>query len=393
MQMIFQHNQTFFNMRHFLPCAFLFMFLISCEQEKSAFPGLTIPITLTQSQQSPSDKIAVSGFLTLNMESLRDFHHMDKVVFSANHIYVLDCQTDFHNVFIFDRSTGGFLGRAGRQVSDENAFESIRDMAVSGNGEVTLLGDAKRAFYNYTPDGIYRSKLMNGMIGDKLARASDGSYFVYNELSETPLTGNHRLMVYDAKGNLLKRMQPFDRRLENWGYEFSGFLSSSGDRIWYSPPFCDTIFEVQKQAVIPRFRLDFGQQSIPDDLRNHKLNGSELSDFGFLNERFVQIGHHVLFEYQLQDKIRVGLFDEARQAFSDMEMLKPDALSPLFRHGILMPKDQEEFALVLSPASLFQLQEKEAFRTELSALMPGLGEAVFDAKGQKALVVFCRFKP
>ena len=178
-----------------------------------------------------------------------------------------------------------------------------------------------------------------------------GDHFVaYNEYNATPISGMNHLLFYDAKGNIERRMFPYPESLNNNGYAFSGFLSKSGDGLWFSPPFSDTVFEVGKNTCTPRYVLDFGRQPLRETLANKVADGWDVHNEAYLSEFFVKTGRFILLQFYRDKKISTGIFDEQSGRFLAFRDAPRDYLYELVQLGDMYAKDNTSFALAITPA-------------------------------------------
>lgn len=95
-------------------------------------------------------------------------------------------------------------------------------------------------------------------MGDNLIMGSDGSYWVYNEHNESEVSGTFFLLRFDRNGNLTDRIRPYETDGRYHIIDYTGELIQLGDRMWFNPPFSDTIFELnpKSRALTPRYVLN-----------------------------------------------------------------------------------------------------------------------------------------
>ncbi|MBK8923765.1 MAG: hypothetical protein IPM81_20145 [Saprospirales bacterium] len=114
-----------------------------------------------------------------------------------------------------------------------------------------------------------------------------------------------KLAMYCA-GNI--RIAP---ELDNIAYSLSGFIAQSDEKNWFSPPFCDTIYELKGYNIIPRYLFDFGSKSVPDEVRGRKIqSGWAVHNFAYLSESFLKIGDNVVFDYFMNQKMHLAFYNE-----------------------------------------------------------------------------------
>jgi hypothetical protein len=376
----------------FVSLLFVLLAFANCKTNESFFGGSIIQINNQKSEKKLASMVSVVDVIELQKSAEEKAPNVNQVLFGKNEIYILDTETDFHSVFAYNKHDGSFIRKVGQQWDGSNPYESLRDICIDEKGELTLLSDAKGAFFNYLEEKTNPEVIKNGIIGDQLVRDNNDGYVVYNELSETEVSKNYRLLFFDKSGNLTGRSQSYNPILENAAYDFTGFLRKGGDDIWYSPPFCDTVYSIKGKKVIPSYLVDFGEYKIPEIVREKKIDPSqsELFGKGFLNEWFFKTGNFVQFEYQLQDKVCHGIFNEGTNEFFAIHNFPKDPASLLMSRGTIMPKSNEEFILILRDFQLNSLKKDKNFRIEdFENYSPGLGKIVENAKNH--LIITMRF--
>lgn len=314
---------------------------------------------------SLSDVFRIEGFTRLrtgDTQGTDRFREASKIIFKDDRAIVFDNGSDFQNIWVFDQKTGSNMLRF------EHPFRSreMGDIDIDHSGGLCALVAGKRSFYNYTPDGSLQSTLPNGVIGDGLACLPGGGYLVYNEYSATDISGYNQLLFYDNKGNLLKRLYPYPEALDNYGNGLSGFVSKSDNSVWFSPPFCDTVYEIKNFDLIPKYTFDFGAGAVPEETRRRKISGWDVHENAYLTETFIKTGHYLVFDYFKDHKMNIGFFDEKSGKFYKFSDASNDYLSGLLKYGRLFPRDQNSFAFYLSAPQLNSLIEKKA--TDMAGL-------------------------
>jgi len=355
------------------------LILISTTSCKEDIPGSSgTKINVSQSLRTDlklSDLIILTGFTILSPSGDCTIRSIHKVIYVSDKIVVLDNETDFKNVWMFDNN-GTFIEKVFTEGDASNQYKGLNDISAYKD-EITLLSAAKREFLSYSINSKIPKTLSTGAIGDMLERTRNGNYILYNEHSGTEVTQNNYLVFYDDSGNLIKTEIPYSIEKENVSYEYTGFLSRSGQQIWFSPPFSNIVYEVGSNGSTPRYEFDFGPANLPADLQNRKLRLPDVENFGFLNEWFVKNNNMIQFEYQLNNRVCHGIYDESTGQFCDIRNIVIDPYSKLFSRGTVMPKSEDEFILTLRAGQVESLvEDKLADKNSLNQLFPGLGDAL-----------------
>lgn len=270
-------------------------------------------------------------------------------------IVALDISSDAQNIWRFDQ-TGKFLNKIGSQGRyGNNAYNGLNNIAYDAKKqEIVCLSAGKKTFMRFSLDGVYKSTTYNGVYGDDLIVASTQpyTYLVYNEYNPSEVSGDYNLLFYNKMGELLERSAPYDPRKNGSGYEMSGFVQQSDNQIWFSKPFCDTIFRIEGIDPVPAFVLNFGDVKPKMDTKSEMIE--QLPNLqAYLGGSFVKIGNYALFDLVMDHRWQTGMLDEKSGKIFRLNETDPnDKLYPFLQIGDIYPKDNQTFAFVITPARL-----------------------------------------
>lgn len=374
---------------------------INCKSNTTDFSSEAIKIQVSDNPptQYLSDFFKLDGFILLE-ESGNSKIRSDrntKLVFIDNKLLVLDNMTEFQDVWVFDKSDGKYSGKIGFQnENDENGYDGLNDIAYNKSDNfIRFCSSAKMHFMDYSADGMLQSTQSSGIIGEETEWLSNGKEMVvYNELNANDISGSNYLIFYDRQGNLLKKSLPYSPDLNGYGYTFTGFLSKSGKHLFFAPPFSDTLFEIlSKDQITPRYILDFGSLSIPENIRNKRIYGENVHDNAYLSNQCIQVGKFLIFEYFHQGIVSLGLYDTTNNMFMDFNHSKKDALYDLLQLGELTSVDDNTFAFAISPARLKNLIKNNSIdEPMINSLSVGLWEKIQQGSRQDKNMLILYFK-
>ncbi len=328
-------------------------------QDNSSSSFHSVEVKSRASKQQLADFFSLEGYTTLESNALHEIRGIEDVVYSGDQLFVLDNATDFQNIWSFSL-TGNYTGSIGHYSETQvEGYGGLNDICLSNMGdEIIGLDAGKLSFKRYGLQGDLRSILPNGMYGENVELLRSGNYVVYNEYGASDISKRFHLVFYDEKGNLTKRLVPYDEKFEGMAYEFTGFLSRSSGSLWFSPPFNDTIYTVSEKGITPEYYFDFGSLSIPSHLREDKIDGWDVDNFAYIMSSFVKLGNLSIFEYYAEQRLNFGLYDDKTGLFLRFDDAKRDEYSELLRVGKIYPKDNQSFALVLDTKRIKYLTQK-----------------------------------
>ncbi len=340
-----------------IPAAALLAFASnSCNTQFLDSETTVISIKQSATDQKLTDIFSLEGFTALESAPSIDLDGITKILFKDNKVVVLNYVGDIQELWVFDQGTGKSLLKIGTQNHEPNGYDGLNDIAFDGN-EIRCSVAGKMAFMNYDFGGNLRSTIRSGVFGEELEQQKNGGFVVYNEYNSTKVSGLNHLVFFDRSGNVTKRAYPYLSTQDGNGYRFAGSLTAS-QGLWFNPPFCDTLFEIIDEKIVPRYHFDFGQKAMPEGIRQKKLTGWDTHKYSFLNEGLAKIGRFLVFEYTDDQKIKLGIFDEVSNQFASLRDLREDYLYELIQLGNIFPKDDKTFALLLSPARIQHLVKK-----------------------------------
>jgi len=309
-------------------------------------------------QVSVSNIFSLKGFTLLktNQQGFVNIRDVRKFSFIPDGtIIALDNGSDFQNIWRFD-SRGMFLNKIGYQDSHaDNAFDGLNNITYDAkNQEIVCLAAAKKSFMKYGLDGAFKGDVFNGIYGDDILVTNDQkhTYLVYNEYNPSIVSENYNLLFYNEMGDLTARSAPYDPRKNGSGYEMSGFIQQSNNQIWFSKPFCDTIFRIKGLEPVPAYVLNFGDVKPRMETKSEMM--MQMPNLqAYLGRSFIKIGNYALFDFVMDQRLQTGMLDEKSGKIFGLSQTDPnDKLYPLLQIGDIYPKDNQTFAFVITPARL-----------------------------------------
>ena len=170
-----------------------------------------------------------------------------------------------NGLLTFDEKTGKFL----RRISRKGEYASIRGIEVfeefdnvhifSGEKVMTFQSDGK-FLAQYSKPGGWAASVMQ----DSLCLS-----FILNHTGQQ----KYRLLITDERADTLQCFPQYDRFVVpggfNWIYHHNQerYLYTHKDEHVFRDYYCDTLFTVKPDKLVPRFRLEMGKYGLPKDLR------------------------------------------------------------------------------------------------------------------------------
>lgn len=190
-------------------------------------------------------------------------------IISVNGTIVIPCFN--MGAFAFDES-GKFIAPISRKGQGPGEF--TRFTCVAGNSNLNLIYvKAYNKLMAFRPDGtlVDESKIPAALPYETSIVMQDSIMLstVINYKGQRP----YRLLLTNAQGDTLKAFPQYDRfdipggmnyiyinNKENYLYEYK-------DESVYHDYYCDTLYTVTRDSLLPRYLLDMGKYKLPKDLR------------------------------------------------------------------------------------------------------------------------------
>lgn len=190
-------------------------------------------------------------------------------IISVNGNIVIPCFN--MGAFAFDEK-GKFIAPISRK--GQGPAEFLRFVGVSGNSDLNLIYVKDgRKMMAFRPDGTFVDEYKTpGALHWESSIAMQDSIMlsaVINYTGQRP----YRLILTNAQGDTLKAFPQYDRFEIPKGMNYiyinnkENFLYQYKDESVYHDYYCDTLYTVTLDSLLPRYLLDMGKYKLPKDLR------------------------------------------------------------------------------------------------------------------------------
>lgn len=278
---------------------------------------------------------------------------------------------EFERLMVFNLKDGSYLNDIGKSGEGPNDFWGLRDFVISKKRKsVILLVAGKMSLMEYSLDGKLQKSTRIGIFGDEIEWLNNG-FLVYNELNASDLTGNNFLIELNEKGDVTRKLLPYDLKRNGLGVSFSGFLDKNykGDLL-FNPPFGDTIFVVKNDGgIFPYITFDLGNNKVANSLAANQgaLLGGGLFGKTFLCSRNLELKSGLLIEFNENDRNKIGYYNYNNQKFYVTDGGTNYIINRLFNRSDLFTHLEEgNFALVISSEEWLYMREK--FKDQMNTI-------------------------
>ena len=186
-------------------------------------------------------------------------HFYDKLYINERGIYVLDEMEKTLFMFNPDGTFRSKLCRVGRAPGE---YMGLSDFEVDADGHLFLYDGSMGVLYEYDSNGVFVGK-MDLPCGDQFKLLEDG-YAVYSGNWE-----DYTFYIVNKQGEVLQKYLSTEDMLSH-NTNSNGSMTKLGNRLFFSPVFDYTVYEVAGDSCVPRYTFDFLSDNLPADILNAK---------------------------------------------------------------------------------------------------------------------------
>ena len=186
-------------------------------------------------------------------------HFYDKLYIDEHGIYILDDKENTLFMFNPDGSFRSKLCRVGRAPGE---YMGLSDFEVDADGHLFLYDGSMGVLYEYDSNGVFVGK-MDLPCGDQFKLLEDG-YAVYSGNWE-----DYTFYIVNKQGEVLQKYLSTEDMLPH-NTNSNGSMTKLGNRLFFSPVFDYTVYEVAGDSCVPRYTFDFLSANLTSDLLHAK---------------------------------------------------------------------------------------------------------------------------
>ena len=186
-------------------------------------------------------------------------HFYDQLYSDEHGIYILDDKENTLFMFNPDGSFRSKLCRVGRAPGE---YMGLSDFEVDADGHLFLYDGSMGVLYEYDSNGVFVGK-MDLPCGDQFKLLEDG-YAVYSGNWE-----DYTFYIVNKQGEVLQKYLSTEDMLPH-NTNSNGSMTKLGNRLFFSPVFDYTVYEVAGDSCVPRYTFDFLSDNLPADILNAK---------------------------------------------------------------------------------------------------------------------------
>ncbi len=236
---------------------------------------------------------------------------IDKLIITDNRVYILDI-FKYGGVFVYDRegqviNTINLTGQGPDEYS--NVFGIYYEEQDS---TINLLCRHPNKLMKLDMDGrkvIKQFSLQVALLD--LKKLKDGTYVGYTGTSSNNST--HSIFIFSEKFELI-RTEFFNK--SDWTeYTTENKLSTYDGKVYFTPEYGYTEYEVMTDTVRPYYTCDFGIYSIPMDVFDNKEKYNKLERNRYISciKTFQETNNYLIFSYLFQGSNLISFFSKSNK--------------------------------------------------------------------------------
>lgn len=186
---------------------------------------------------------------------------IDKIIAVGDKFVILDTSLA-KAVFVFD-SEGRFLNRIGRSGRGPQEYDLPTDMAYDKyNDEIIINNNNRQTLMCFKLDGTFVKEIQLDFYFCTLSIVDSNTIAIYRN-NRGRGEDDYNLVLIDREGNVKNQFLPIDRATDLLSPPCQMAFFSYGDSLQFSPMYSRTVYNLDENGLIPKYRLDFGKRNIP----------------------------------------------------------------------------------------------------------------------------------
>src|SRR6218665_46199 len=247
-------------------------------------------------------------FIKLESSEENLIGEITKMVFSVGRIYILDRFTQ--TIFIFDMQ-GKLITKIRNVGEGPGEYRNLQDFTLdSEKKELVIYDISHQKFLFYDLNGKYKREIRNGLFFDNLfPLGEDGLWGLVSASKSNGISNYYNILFYNQNDNqILNRFLPFLHPALP-GIIQANNLSVTEEGVLFTYPFCDTLYSVAKNGVIPKYFVSCDKFVNAKEAENYNMTSSEVyskfDDEGkyFRYFHLAETGEWIYFAYAIHQRI------------------------------------------------------------------------------------------
>ena len=302
--------------------------------------------------------------IPLETNDLALIGHIDRIYMADNRYFILD--QNFRNILIYDKD-GKYVNSIKKVGQGPKEYVDLGDICIDRvNKELLVLctRPSKVQFYNYQGKFLREKSLENKYYSQF---TTDGKYLYF--LDDARINQNKVIAIYDRKLNhqtdVLEYGKTFKTDEPGTVYKFGkGNTMTQDSTIHFVLDYDNIVYEAKNGEVYPKYRLDFKQHTLPENLLDGQIKSFKFLDVCRDKQYVISVKEVIENSKNLLFTTNLGLFRCDKQSGEIIgHSFLLDSTLGIGSSDILVVGNSNKVAVVWPVARL-----KNMFKTELKNL-------------------------
>lgn len=348
--------------RNYLCFIFIVLTLFNCSNNKPRkqnkdvknIEKTTVTPGITTNDNIPASKL-FEKIRYIPVETTDSFliGHIDKILILDNKFILVD-KYKTHSVFIID-SAGRKISQINKRGNGPGEYHTISDVSIDyQNNEIIIWSDILQKIMNYDLNGNFKSETKIDVYGSRVQKFSDNRFTFYSLFSPNKTLIDKsmypNILLTDVNSRAIETADYFPsvyikKNLFTFRREFS---RPDIDTVSIIPDHSNIIYYISKNNIVPRYYIDFGDNTINTDdywtkMADPSYSKGNIEEYYEKNYCMVmnykESDRYIYFCYKFNDKYCNIIFSKETKEQIHYEYLENDtdirgtATNPIYMEG------------------------------------------------------------
>ncbi len=345
-------------------CIFILFCLVTCgcspenkQQSKNSIPLTTIELgneALDKKIGNTDDYFEITKVMPLQFSEAGIITGVGKAFKIADKFFLFDKNYSALKAFSDD---GKFLYNIGTIGQGPGEFTRLYDVDYIKEDSVFFLYCMnEHSLLTFRPNGKFVKKYDVPLFGYYFARNNNKNYYYIN-YNTSEHNNSSNIVITDDANDILHTYLPYNNKKKSSLFSFSGFLTKNNEsNILTANAFADTVYEINKEGIYPKYFLNFGKDNCPPEAKEHDKMAKILATCTYLNATFFESQKAIFFTLTRKGKYaKCCWLKKQNLILTDRQFEKVSLFSLLSSHKFTNA-DGSYFAFIY-PETFFDLKE------------------------------------
>jgi hypothetical protein len=357
MILLFLKNSITYKYLLIVATGFLVFSCTEKEQSKYKRPLTTIELTdeaLDKKTAPTTNYFEIIKTTPLQFSEAGIITGVGKMFKIADKFFFFDKNYSALKVFSND---GKFLYNIGTIGQGPSEFTKLFDVDYTESDStfyLYCLNDG--ALLTFRPSGKFIKKQRVQFYGYYFARNNNKNYYYIN-YNSSEYNNSSNILVANNDNDVEHTWLPYEGKKDIPSFSFSGFLTKNNEsHILTANAFADTVYEINKETIYPKYFLNFGKDNCPPEAIESNKMAKILPTCTYLNATFFESEKTVFFTLtRKREIIKCCWLKKQNLILTDKNFDKVSLFSLLSSHKFT--NSDGSYSAFIYPETFFDLKE------------------------------------